>query len=181
MREHEARTVTASSVRRSRYNHDGTEGSTSRQEHEIRAYIKAHNLGVVAVPPYKEIVSAYDESAKRSKFDQILADLERGVIDTIVVWKIDRLCRRASQWERVVRTLRQSGGRLVSVSENIDTHGEGMSKAAMNIVLSILVSLAENESENTSARMKLMHACRASPRGPSPSLNSSLRPDDRLV
>ena len=136
------------------------EGSTHRQEIALSNYIKSNNLGrVVAV--YKDVASAYSENAKRPEFENALLDLQAGRIDGIAVWKIDRLVRSTSQFDRVLGVLRESGGRLLSMSEGIDTAAEGMSKAITDIVLRILVNLAQMESENTSARLVLLAEERA--------------------
>jgi len=141
-------------------NSDGTEGSTRRQEQAVHAHLKANDMGrVVAV--YSDIASAYKEGAKRPDFENALLDLRAGRIDGIAVWKIDRLVRRTNQYRRVLDILEESGGRLFSLVEGIDTAAEGASRAITNIVLSILVSLAEMESENTSDRVLLMQQERA--------------------
>jgi len=147
-------------TRRSVLNRDGTEGSTRRQEQAVHAHLKASRMGVV-VAVYTDIASAYDESARRPEFENALLDLQAGRIDGIAVWKIDRLVRRASQYRKVLDILEKSGGRLFSQYEGIDTAAEGTAKVITNIVLSILVALAEMESESTGARTKLMHADRA--------------------
>jgi site-specific DNA recombinase len=147
-------------TRRSQLNKDGTEGSTRRQELAVHDHIRANNMGrVVAV--YSDVASAYDERAKRPEFENALIDLQAGRVDGIAVWKIDRLVRRASQYRRVLDILEASGGRLFSLTEGIDTAAEGVAKITTNIVLNILVSLAEMESDSTSARLVLMHQERA--------------------
>ena len=147
-------------TRRSKLNSDGTEGSTRRQEHAVHGHLKANGMGVV-VAVYSDVASAYDENAKRPEFENALLDLQAGRIDGIAVWKIDRLVRRAKQYRQVLDVLEASGGRLFSQSEGIDTAAEGTAKVITNIVLSLLVSLAEMESDNTSARLVLMHQERA--------------------
>jgi site-specific DNA recombinase len=147
-------------TRRSLLNRDGTEGSTRRQERAVHSYIKDHDMGVV-VAVYTDIASAYDEGAKRPEFENALADLRAGRIDGIAVWKIDRLVRRATQFRRVVDVLEESGGRLFSLVESIDTGAEGSTKHFTNLILTTLVSLAEMESDNTAVRTTLMHQDRA--------------------
>jgi site-specific DNA recombinase len=142
-------------LRRSQYNQDGTEGSTRRQELAVSSHIKANNMGIVAAV-YKDIASAYQEGAQRPEFENALIDLQAGRIDGIAVWKIDRLVRRAKQYRRVLGVLEESGGRLFSQMEGIDTAAEGTAKIITNTVLGILVALAEMESDNTSARLILM-------------------------
>jgi DNA invertase Pin-like site-specific DNA recombinase len=147
-------------TRRSKMNVDGTEGSTRRQELAVAARIKSDKMGVV-VATYSDIASAYDENAKRPEFEAALIDLKAGRIDGIAVWKIDRLVRRAKQYRKVLDVLEESGGRLFSLVEGIDTAADGTAKIITSIVLNLLVSLAEMESENTSARVMLMHEDRA--------------------
>jgi site-specific DNA recombinase len=147
-------------TRRSQLNRDGTEGSTRRQELAVHNHLSQNRMGrVVAV--YSDIASAYDERAKRPEFENALIDLQAGRIDGLACWKVDRLVRRTNQYRRVLDVLEKSGGRLFSLSEGIDTAAEGVAKVITNIVLSILVALAEMESDSTSARLVLMHQERA--------------------
>jgi site-specific DNA recombinase len=152
-------------TRRSKLNDDGTEGSTRRQERAVTGHLLSSGMGkVVAV--YSDVASAYN-GAKRPDFEAALIDLQAGRIDGIAVWKIDRLVRRTSQFRQVLTVLEESGGRLFSLCEGIDTATEdASSKAITNIVLSILVTLAEMESDNTSTRVHLFHEERARMRKP---------------
>jgi DNA invertase Pin-like site-specific DNA recombinase len=135
-------------------NDDGSEESTKRQELAVFEYIRANNLGKV-VQTYSDIASAYNEKAKRPEFENALEDLKAGRIDGIAVWKIDRLVRRVSQYQRVIDTLRTSGGRLLSMIEGIDT-ADPSRKFVNGLLLDLLVRLAEMESDSTSERIVLM-------------------------
>jgi site-specific DNA recombinase len=146
-------------TRRSKYNADGTEGSTRRQELAVCDHIRANNMGqVVAV--YSDIASAYAVNAKRPDFEAALDDLRAGPIDGIAVWKVDRLVRRVSQFRRVLDTLESSGGRLFSLVEGIDT-ADPERRFINGLILDLLVRLAEMESESTSERLVLMAQDRA--------------------
>jgi site-specific DNA recombinase len=149
-------------TRRSKYNADGTEGSTRRQEDAVRNHLLANNMGKVG-PVYSEIVSAYRKGAKREGFEAALADIEAGRADAIAVWKIDRLCRRVSQYRRVLDVLESKGARLFSLVEGIDT-ADPERKFVNGLILDLLVRLAEMESEGTSERLILMAQDRASQR-----------------
>ena len=61
--------------------------------------------------------SAYDEHVHRPGFDDVLAAAERGEIDVVVCWAVDRLTRQPSQMEAVIKLMRKSGLRLVTVKE----------------------------------------------------------------
>jgi site-specific DNA recombinase len=141
--------------RRSMLNADGTEGSTARQEDAIFAYVEQHGLGrIVAV--YTDIASAYKEGAKRPEFENALDDLRAGRIDGIIVWKLDRLTRRRSQMRRILTTLEECQGRLVSVVEGIDT-ADPAKREITEIALAIYIGAAESESESISERVRLMN------------------------
>jgi site-specific DNA recombinase len=47
-------------------------------------------------------VSAYQPGVERPAFEQMLRDLTAGTIQGIVVWDLDRLCRKPSDLERVI-------------------------------------------------------------------------------
>jgi site-specific DNA recombinase len=135
------------------------EEATTRQEIDVVRYIKASNMGVV-VATYSDIASGWDESAKRPGFEAALDDLKAGRIDGIAVWKLDRLVRRVSQYRRVFDILETSGGRLLSVTEGIDT-ADPERKFVNGIILDLLARLAEMESDNHSIRTMAWHAHRA--------------------
>jgi site-specific DNA recombinase len=135
------------------------EEATTRQELDVVRYIKASNMGVV-VATYNDIASGWDESAKRPGFEAALDDLKAGRIDGIAVWKLDRLVRRVSQFRRVLDVLESSGGRLLSVTEGIDT-ADPERKFVNGIIMDLLARLAEMESDNHSVRTMAWHAHRA--------------------
>jgi DNA invertase Pin-like site-specific DNA recombinase len=135
------------------------EESTTRQEVDVVRHIKANNLGVV-VATYSDIASGWDEKAKRPGFEAALEDLKAGRADGIACWKLDRLVRRVSQFRRVIDALESSGGRLLSVTEGIDT-ADPDRKFVNGIIMDLLARLAEMESDNHSVRTAAWHAHRA--------------------
>jgi site-specific DNA recombinase len=146
-------------LRRSRLNPDGTEGSTSRQEPAIQDYVKANDLGRI-VAFYSDIASAYSEKAKREDFSNALTDLRAGRIDGIIAWKVDRLTRRRSEARKLLTLLEESGGRLATVVEGIDT-ADPAKREITEIALAIYAGSAESESEAIGERVSLMHLDRA--------------------
>lgn len=83
----------------------------------------------------------------------MLKDLEAGVIDTIVFWKLDRLTRQGLTGLHPLLAL---DAKLVSANEEIDTTS-AMGKG----VAGLLASMAEQESENTSLRVRRAHQAAA--------------------
>jgi site-specific DNA recombinase len=136
-----------------------TEESTGRQEDTIYRYVERNGLGVI-VHVYPEIVSAYDEKAKRIEYENALMDLRAGRIDGIIVWKLDRLTRRRSEKRRILNILEECGGRLYSIVEGLDTADPDKAKIT-EIALSLYVGSAEDESASISERVRLMHYDRA--------------------
>jgi DNA invertase Pin-like site-specific DNA recombinase len=143
-------------------NPDGHEESTQDQGLETIRYIKDNELGRI-VRSYKDIASGFQEDANRPDYENALADLRAGVIGGIAVWKFDRLTRRILELYRIIELLRASGGRLLSVVEEVDTGDP--SKQLQNTMflknLHDLAVMAEGESANTSRRISRWHARRA--------------------
>jgi site-specific DNA recombinase len=146
-------------LRRSRLNPDGTEGSTSRQERAIQDYVKTNGMGRV-VAFYSDIASAYSEKDRREDFANALLDLKAGRIDGIIAWKVDRLTRRRSEARKLLTLLEESGGRLATVVEGIDT-ADPSKREITEIALAIYAGSAESESEAIGERVSLMHLDRA--------------------
>jgi site-specific DNA recombinase len=146
-------------LRRSRLNPDGTEGSTSRQERAIQDYVKQNDMGRI-VAFYSDIASAYSEKGKREDFTNALSDLKADRIDGLIAWKVDRLTRRRSEARKLLTLLEESGGRLATVVEGIDT-ADPAKREITEIALAIYAGSAESESEAIGERVSLMHLDRA--------------------
>lgn len=146
-------------LRRSKLNANGMEESTNRQEYEIAHYIRDNNLGVI-IQTYKDIASGWRPGAPRPKYKDALVDLASGAIDGIAVLSIDRLTRRKDQVRSILDALEASGGRLLSLEDELDTAAD---RPGNNTELRLreLVARAERESARTSKRTKLMAKHRA--------------------
>lgn len=121
---------------------DATEAAMERQEDDCRRLCRSRGWTVIKVYP-DEGVSAFQKSRKRPGFEEAIADLEGGILDVLVCWKLDRLVRRLSDWVRVEEAVEKSGGKLVSAQEGEQSE----------LTLRILASIAEQESKNTSTRL----------------------------
>ena len=98
-------------------------------------------------------VSAYQLGVIRPQFERLLSDLDQGLIQAVVVWKVDRLARRLEDLLRVSRILDTRGAALISVTESLDT-----STASGRFMLRTMVGLAEMESANISLRTAAQRA-----------------------
>ncbi len=88
-------------------------------------------------------------NTNRPALRQLLADIEAGEIDIVVVYKIDRLSRSLCDFTDLSRTFERHGVSFVSVTQQIDT-----SCPAGRMLLNILMTFAQFEREMTSDRIK---------------------------
>ena len=84
---------------------------------------------------------------KRPAFQQMLADIRKGKINTVIVKKIDRLSRSIIDFENVYKSFQDLGVDLISTQENFDT-----STAIGRSVIRIVLIFAQLEREQTSER-----------------------------
>ena len=146
-----ARTETGIYARLS-FDKQGTSTATERQIQACRQLVDANGLHVRDVYEDRE-VSAYQLGVIRPQFERLLSDLDQGLIQAVVVWKVDRLARRLEDLLRVSRILDTRGAALISVTESLDT-----STASGRFMLRTMVGLAEMESANISLRTAAQRA-----------------------
>jgi site-specific DNA recombinase len=132
-----------------------TEDAIERQR-EGTLELAKHRGWTVVEQYVEEGVSAF-RGKHRGEFERALADLQRGHIKVLVVFKLDRVIRNMWDLLRLERVLEQSGGILASVH---DDWGD-TSTAAGRFMLRTFASLAEMESENISLRVTAQHKQRA--------------------
>lgn len=85
----------------------------------------------------------------RPALKRLLNDVEDGLIDIVVVYKIDRLSRSLRDFANLVADLDEHGVTFVSVTQAFDT-GTSMGRLTLNVLL----SFAQFERELTSERLK---------------------------
>lgn len=85
----------------------------------------------------------------RPGLTKLRQDIERGLIDIVIVYKIDRLSRSISDFCDLSKEFDQHNVRFVSVTQQIDT-----SNAVGRMLLNILVSFSQFEREMASDRIR---------------------------
>jgi len=85
----------------------------------------------------------------RPALQKLLSLVERGEIDIIVVYKIDRLSRSITDFAKLVELFGEHGVSFVSVTQSINT-----SDAMGKLLLNVLMSFAQFERENTAERIR---------------------------
>src|SRR5246500_1259390 len=99
--------------------------------------------------------TAYDDGGfsgatmDRPALHQLLADITAGRIDTIVVYKIDRLTRSLADFAKIVEILDARGASFVSVTQQFNT-----TTSMGRLTLNVLLSFAQFEREVIGERIR---------------------------
>src|SRR5471030_941915 len=86
---------------------------------------------------------------ERPALKQLLADIEGGLVDVVVVYKVDRLTRSLTDFARIVEVFDKSGVSFVSVTQAFNT-----TTSMGRLTLNVLLSFAQFEREVTSERIR---------------------------
>ena len=99
-------------------------------------YIKSFkHQGWEALPDHYDDGGFSGGNLKRPALQQLLKDVEKGKVDMIVVYKIDRLSRSLLDFAQLVKTLEKHNCSFVSVTQHFNTC-DSMGKLTLNILLS---------------------------------------------
>ena len=91
------------------------------QRHEYEDYIAARGWRHVEEYADEARRASSDDVAKRPAFQRLLAELTLRRFDVVVVHEQSRLARNQLVFQQFLKTCREHGVRLVSISEGIDT------------------------------------------------------------
>ncbi|HUW34758.1 MAG TPA: recombinase family protein, partial [Planctomycetota bacterium] len=113
------------SVRCAAYTRKSTEDGLEREFNSLdaqraaaEAYIVSQKGGGWTCLPTRYDDGGYSGgNVDRPAFQQLMADVEAGKVDCIVVYKIDRLSRSLMDFARIMETLERCGVSLVSVTQ----------------------------------------------------------------
>lgn len=126
----------------------GTSTAPARQEKECRALAREKGFEIVDVYTDTDL-SAYREGVVRPQYEAMLEAMAQGLYDGVVIWKLDRLVRRIVEFSRFWKVATDNKVELVSKHDPIDT----TNPITIGVVY-LIVGLAEQESRNTSTRLK---------------------------
>lgn len=104
---------------------------------------------------WKLITTPYDDggfsggSMERPALTRLLSDIEERRIDTVVVYKVDRLTRSLSDFARIVDVFDSQGVSFVSVTQQFNT-----TTSMGRLTLNMLLSFAQFEREVTGERIR---------------------------
>ena len=124
--------------------------SLDAQRESGEAYIKSQQH-----EQWKLLPTQYNDGGfsggnlERPALKQLLADIEQGKIDIIVVYKVDRLSRSLSDFAKLMEVFDQHQVSFVSVTQQFNT-----TNSMGRLTLNMLLSFAQFEREVTSERIR---------------------------
>ena len=124
--------------------------SLAAQREAAEAFIVSqHQEGWVALPHAYNDGGFTGTNMERPALDQLMAEIEAGRIDCVVVYKVDRLSRSLLDFARLMAVFEQRGVSFVSVTQQFNTR-----TPVGRLTLHILLSFAQFEQELISERTR---------------------------
>jgi site-specific DNA recombinase len=124
--------------------------SLDAQREAAEAFVASQrHEGWVVIPEKYDDGGFTGGNIERPALKQLLADVEAGKIDTVVVYKVDRLSRSLLDFARLMEVFDRKNCSFVSVTQQFNTtHSMG------RLTLNILLSFAQFEREIISERTR---------------------------
>lgn len=125
------------------------------QKYDIEQYAQANGIKIIG--DYEDAgISAGKPVKKRPALSRMLDDMERDKPDILLLWRLDRLWRRVSDYYDVKKVLDKIHCDFFCVAEqNYDTRN-----ATGRLYINIKLSISENEKDQTSERLTSMFRSR---------------------
>ena len=101
------------------------------------------------------VADDYDDPAfsgghmERPALKRLIADIEAGKVDVVVIYKIDRLTRSLADFSKMVEVFERQGVSFVSVTQQFNT-----TTSMGRLMLNVLLSFAQFEREVTGERIR---------------------------
>lgn len=124
--------------------------SLDAQREACSAYIRSQ-----ASEDWTLLKDAYDDGGlsggtlRRPALQRLLADIAAGRVDTVVVYKVDRLTRSLLDFSKLVEAFDEAGISFVSVTQSFNT-----TTSMGRLTLNMLLSFAQFEREVTAERIR---------------------------
>jgi site-specific DNA recombinase len=124
--------------------------SLHAQREACEAFIKSQ-----AGEGWRLVKTAYDDGGlsggtmERPALRRLLADINQGVIDVVVVYKVDRLTRSLADFAKMVEVFDAHGVSFVAVTQQFNT-----TTSMGRLTLNVLLSFAQFEREVTGERIR---------------------------
>ncbi len=127
--------------------------SLDAQREAAEAYIASQiGEGWVCLPDRYDDGGFTGGNLDRPALKKLMADIESGKVDCVVVYKVDRLSRSLTDFSRLVEVFDRHGTSFVSVTQHFNTTNS-MGRLTLNILLSFAQFEREIISERTRDKM----------------------------
>ncbi len=127
--------------------------SLDAQRESAEAYILSQRqAGWTALPERYDDGGYTGANLDRPALERLLTDIEAGLVDCVLVYKVDRLSRSLLDFARLMGTFEQRGVNLVSVTQQFNTTAS-MGRLTLNILLSFAQFERELIAERTRDKM----------------------------
>ena len=124
--------------------------SLDAQREACAAYVASQKAeGWVLLPTVYEDAGLSGGTLERPGLQRLLADIDAGLVEQIVVYKVDRLTRSLSDFAKLVERLEAAGAVFVSVTQSFNT-----ATSMGRLTLHMLLSFAQFEREVTAERIR---------------------------
>lgn len=124
--------------------------SLHAQREACEAYIKSQkHEGWVVLPAQYDDGGISGATMERPALQQLLADIRARKIDTVVVYKVDRLTRSLADFAKIVEIFDAHGVAFVSVTQHFNT-----TTSMGRLTLNVLLSFAQFEREVAGERIR---------------------------
>jgi DNA invertase Pin-like site-specific DNA recombinase len=124
--------------------------SLHAQREACDAYVLSQaGEGWIALPDLYDDGGFSGGNLERPALQRLLADITAGRVDTVVVYKIDRLTRSLIDFSKIVELLEAHGASFVSVTQAFNT-----TTSMGRLTLNVLLSFAQFERELTGERIR---------------------------
>src|SRR5467141_3007034 len=124
--------------------------SLHAQREACEAFIKSQrHEGWVCLPDGYDDGGLSGATMERPALKRLLAEIEAGAIDAVVVYKVDRLTRSLADFAKIVEVFDAKGVSFVSVTQQFNT-----TTSMGRLTLNMLLSFAQFEREVTGERIR---------------------------
>jgi DNA invertase Pin-like site-specific DNA recombinase len=124
--------------------------SLDNQREAAEAYIKSQaHEGWRCLPAHYDDGGFSGGSLERPALQRLLEDIRAGLVDVVVVYKVDRLTRSLADFAKLVELFDQQEVSIVSVTQSFNT-----TSSMGRLTLNVLLSFAQFEREVTGERIR---------------------------
>jgi DNA invertase Pin-like site-specific DNA recombinase len=149
----ERKTATRCAIYTRKSHEEGLEqdfNSLDAQREACEAYILSQkHEGWICLPEMYDDGGISGATMERPALKRLLADIEARKVDTVVVYKVDRLTRALGDFAKIVEVFDRRGASFVSVTQQFNT-----TTSMGRLTLNMLLSFAQFEREVTGERIR---------------------------